>query len=401
MSERTTPSGGYRSAALSKAIGYYAAFIALGLSMAALGPTLPDLAARTGTQLRQISLVFTVHSLGYLIGSFQGGRLFDRFKGHLLIGGVLAVMAATMALVPAISQFWVLIAVLVLLGAASGALDAGCNTLLVWVYKEKVAPFMNALHFFFGVGAFLSPIIIARVALGSDDALNSYWVLAALTLPVILWIARLPSPTAEKGAQDDGTGQAKPGLIALLVIFFFLYTGTEGSFGGWIFTYAVELGLSDETTAAYLTSVFWGSLTVGRLLSIPIAVRFKPQTVLIADLVGCLVSITILLVSNSMIAVWIGVFGIGLSMASIFPTLISLAERRMKITGQITGWFFVGASTGNMTLPWLIGQLFESIGPRVMMVTVLIDLLAAAGIMALLTIYSNRVADKPAPTVSV
>ena len=37
------------------------------------------------------------------------------------------------------------------------------NPLLVWVHGDEVGPAMNGLHFFFGVGAFLSPIIIAVI----------------------------------------------------------------------------------------------------------------------------------------------------------------------------------------------------------------------------------------------
>jgi fucose permease len=77
-------------------------------------------------------------------------------------------------------------------------------------------------------------------------------------------------------------------------------------------------------------------------------------------------------------------------MASIFPIMISLAERRMTITGRITSWFFVGASTGSMSLPWLIGQLFESVGPRVMVFTVLVDLIVAVFIFAGVMLHSNR-----------
>jgi fucose permease len=64
-------------------------------------------------------------------------------------------------------------------------------------------------------------------------------------------------------------------------------------------------------------------------------------------------------------------------MASIFPTTLTLAGRHMKMTGQVTGWFFVGAGLGGMFLPWLIGQLFEEIGPRVTMYVVAIDLVFA------------------------
>ena len=43
---------------------------------------------------------------------------------------------------------------------------------------------------------------------------------------------------------------------------------------------------------------------------------------------------------------------------------ISLAEEQMPISGRATGWFFVGSSSGGMSIPWIIGQLFESLGPE-------------------------------------
>jgi len=69
-------------------------------------------------------------------------------------------------------------------------------------------------------------------------------------------------------------------------------------------------------------------------------------------------------------------------MASIFPTTLTLAERRMTITGRVTGWFIVGASAGSMSLPWLVGQLFERTGPRAAMFVVFIALAAAALVIA-------------------
>ena len=180
-------------------------------------------------------------------------------------------------------------------------------------------------------------------------------------------------------------------LVALIALFFFLYTGAEISFGGWIFTYAMALGLSGETAAAYLTSAFWGAITLGRLLTIPVAARLRPRSILLGGLVGCLVSVGIILLwSNALAATWLGTLGLGFSMASIFPTTLSLAERRLTITGRVSGWFFAGASAGGMTLPWLIGQLFEPIGPQVMMFAILVDLIVAVSIFAVLILHSAR-----------
>lgn len=137
--------------------------------------------------------------------------------------------------------------------------------------------------------------------------------------------------------------------------------------------------------------LFGGALTLGRLLSILLAVRFRLRDVLIADLAGCLVSILlIVLFPGSLIALWVGALGLGFAMAAIFPTTISLAERFLTLTGSITSWFFVGSSLGGMFLPWLIGQLFEPIGPRAAMFAILGDLLAGVAVFALLMASARK-----------
>ena len=227
---------------ISKTIGYCAAFVALGMVGASLGPTLPDLAEHTQTHLYEISFLFTARSLGFLLGSLFGGRLYDRVPGHSLMAVVLGIMAVTMALAPLLSLLWSLAAAVLIMGVAEGALDVGGNTLLIWVHRHKVGPFMNGLHFFFGAGAFLSPIIIAQTVLVSGDIIWAYWVLALLMLPVIVWLLRLPSPTVQVVSEDGTVGRSDHLLVVLVALFLFFYTGAEISFGGWIFTYAVALG---------------------------------------------------------------------------------------------------------------------------------------------------------------
>jgi FHS family Na+ dependent glucose MFS transporter 1 len=286
---------------------------------------------------------------------------------------------------------WLLVAVCLITGMAEGALDVGGNVLLMWIHGAEVGPFMNALHFFFGVGAFVSPIIIAQIVAQSDSLNWAYWTLALLILPTVIWLARLPSPKPHHATTEASAGRESLVLLALFVAFFFLYVSAEVSYGGWLFTYSVTLNLASETTAAYLTSAFWGALTLGRLLAIPIAARVRPRTMLLADLVVCLVGVALILIwPHSSTLLWVGSLALGLGMASIFPTLMSLAERRMKVTGKVTGWFLVGSSAGGMFLPWLIGQLFEPLGPRVTMVAIGINLALTVAIWAVLALNGKR-----------
>jgi FHS family Na+ dependent glucose MFS transporter 1 len=363
----------------------------MGLVAASLGPALPSLAEHTHTHLSAVSLLFTAYRIGYLISSFQGGRLYDRLPGHALLVAVVVSMAAAAAFIPLSSSLWLLAIAVLLMGASAGMVEIGGNTLLVWLYRDRVGPFMNGLHFAFGVGAFLSPIVIHQASSIGGDIAWSFWALAALILPAAVWVALLPGPPAHVAGGDGRVARAYLGVVLLMALLLFLYVGAEVSLGGWIFTYTLEMGLTQAASAAYLTSAFWGSLTLGRLLAIPMAARFRPRTMLLADFLGSLAAIgVILLWPRSLVAVWLGTLGVGLSMASIIPTLLSLAGRHMPITGQVTGWFFVGAGAGGMTLPWLIGQLFETLGPRIAMVILLVDLALALAVFSRLILRLSQ-----------
>jgi FHS family Na+ dependent glucose MFS transporter 1 len=378
--------------ALNQTIGYFAAFISLGMTAASLGPTLPGLAEQTRSEISAISILFTGRSFGYMLGSLLGGRAFDRVRGHTLIAATLIIVACGMALAPVIPYLWLLALNLLILGLAEGATDVGGNTMLIWVHQRRVGPFMNALHFFFGFGAFLAPVVVAQAIKMTGGIGWAYWILAIYTIPVVIWLARLPSPRPVHSAQ---TGERLPinrRFVAVIVLYFVLYVGAESSFGGWVYTYATSLGLAGPANAAYLTSLFWGAFTIGRLVSIPLAARLHPQTMLSWDLVGCLLSMAIILLfPESLLALGIGSAGLGFSMASMFPGMLVYAERQMHLSGKITGWFLVGGGLGAMFLPWMIGQLFEPLGAIAVMWIILADLmLTVVAFVAVLTLAARR-----------
>ena len=392
-----------RSAATSRrlhskqTIAYCAAFVALGLTYAPLGPTLTNLAENTSTNLDQISVIFSARGFGYLIGSVVGGYLYDRLRGNPIVIGAMLLSGVMLSLIPTIPILWILVIAVFLLGAFQGALDVGGNTLLVWVHGESVSPFMNAMHFFFGVGAFLSPVIVAQALTRTGNVQWAFWSLALLVLPVVIGLAGLPSPSPEDADDISHDPSERPSsehagenrgassnlVLPLIVLFFFMYVGAESGYSGWIATYAKATALGGAATAAYLTSAFWIAITMGRLLSIPLAAHVKPEGVLFFDLIGAVLSMALPTVwPDSSIAIWAGTIGVGLFMASMFPTMVSYAERQLTVTGRVTSWYFVGGSLGGMTLPLVIGQLFESFGPRIMIYGIGINLILAFVVFA-------------------
>ena len=210
-------------------------------------------------------------------------------------------------------------------------------------------------------------------------------------IPLAVWFARLPSPPIEHETRRAENAQTNTRLLLLIAALLFIYVGVETGFGNWIFTYATRLNLADATSAALLTSTFWGSFTLGRLLGVPISTRVKPGTIILIDLVGCLASvIVVVLFPQSQTVLWLGTIGAGIFMASIFPTALALAGQFMTITARVTGWFLIGAGSGAMVFPWLVGQLIEPFGTEIMTRIVLASLVGDLVLLGMVVFAARK-----------
>ena len=380
-------------------IAYYLAFIILGLTTAAAGPSLLRLADHTASPLNIISYIFVFSSLGYLIGSFFGGRIYDRFSAHRFMSITLVVMAITCIFIPIAHSLALLLFAMFLNGLAASILDVGCNTLLLWTHGDKAGPYLNGLHFFFGVGSLIAPLLFAQVLLATNDIQWLYWSFAIVSVPMAVWFWFLQEPK-HAGRTEEATSAIFPGWpVLVMAVLFFLYVGIELGFGNWIYTYSLSLNLENEITAARLAAAFWGAFTFGRLLGVWVSTKMRSKAILTMDIIGCAISIVVIIIwKDSSTMLWLGTIGIGLSMASIFPTLIMLAGERMQITGTITGWFLVGAGAGSMLLPWLIGQVFVITGPQAMTTVLLVTLLSF--ILVFLLFLSMKIRPLPEPSPS-
>jgi MFS transporter, FHS family, Na+ dependent glucose transporter 1 len=261
--------------------------------------------------------------------------------------------------------------------------------MLVWVHGRKVGPFINGMFFFAGVGAFLAPVLVAQAVLSLGDVYWAYWGLAILLIPAGLWVAFLRSPTIPKVGGKGHRDSANPLMLVLFSLFLFLYIGAEAVYGDWIYTYSIRASLANASGAAYLTSTFWIAITAGRLLGVPLSSRFDPRRLIVVDVFGLIFGLSIVLFwRDSLAATWIGTGLVGLSMASIFPTTLSFAEQCMPISGRVTGWMLSGGSLGGLFLPWLVGQLFEPLGPFSMIAILLVDVVLAAIVLGLLIVFA-------------
>jgi MFS transporter, FHS family, Na+ dependent glucose transporter 1 len=382
-----------RNDAIRHTFGYYFLFICLGLDTAILGPTLPALADQTTSRLGQMGFLFLAGSIGYTLGTMVSGRVFDRLRGHPVLGIAQMVAAVLIFFVPLTPWFWLLLAILFCKGFAEGFINTGAITLLVWTHGEKVSPFMNGLHFCFGLGAFLSPLLVAQVVGVAGGFRWAFWALAGLGILASLRMLSMPGSPRSARAHGSETVQASRApvpyaLVIAAMLFLFFYVGAELTFGGWVYTYAVTLKLASAAGAAYLTSAFWLAFTLGRLISIPAATRFTPRQVISVAVTSCLGILAMgILFSSSSASLWIMAVGLGFCMAPIWPTGFTLAGQSIALTGKLTSIILLGDSFGGMILPTLVGKVIEGSGARAMIYLVFgsmfLNLLAFMGMLRL------------------
>ncbi|XP_044530869.1 major facilitator superfamily domain-containing protein 4A [Gracilinanus agilis] len=151
-------------------------------------------------------------------------------------------------------------------------------------------------------------------------------------------------------------------ITAALVLF--MTDGIMGEYSAFIYTYAVDDPLFiGHKVAGYLPSIFWGFVTLGRLISIPISSRLKPATMVFINLVGVVATFLFLLFFyHSVIFLFVGTAFLGLFLSSTFPSMLAYTEDILQYNGCATTMLVTGAGIGEMTLQLFIGSIIHVLG---------------------------------------
>ncbi|XP_052801006.1 uncharacterized protein LOC128231830 [Mya arenaria] len=152
---------------LSNTLILATAFFALGLCVAIPGPTLLDLGDQVTASTSVMMVVFVSRSIGYLLGALLGGALLDCFNRQLLLFCALLLASVATAVIPWSLTLLVMSVMFALQGVTMGTLDTGGNVFCIQLWGRQNGPYMQTLHFAFGIGAFIAPLL-ARPFLSPD-----------------------------------------------------------------------------------------------------------------------------------------------------------------------------------------------------------------------------------------
>jgi fucose permease len=348
------------------------AFISLGLPDGLLGVAWPSIRASFGRDLDALGVVLVASTLGYVASSFSSGRLLQ----HVNLGAVLAISCLSTALALlgyAAAGTWVLLVVLsVLLGMGGGAIDAALNTYAAVRHGSRA---LNWLHACYGIGAALGPVVMTAVLSRGRAWQNGYALVGgAQVLLALSFVATMRRWPRTSGVDADDRRDVEPGAppvatialpaARLLLLTFIVYAGVEASIGAWTYTLLTAGRGMPPSEAGALVSLFWTSLTGGRLVAAAAGHRLPVTTVLGAAVSIVTIGTTLLWVGGSAVWALAGVVLTGGACGPVFPTLVATTPARLgpAHTANAVGFQIAGAAVGLSIVPALVGVVADTAG---------------------------------------
>ncbi|KIO26268.1 hypothetical protein M407DRAFT_74726 [Tulasnella calospora MUT 4182] len=345
-----------------------------GWSDATAGPLIPVIQRHYNINFTVVSTLFVTAAIGFALGAIVNVPLTDRY-GLGKASAALQVLAY--ATIPPALPFPVMCASYALVGFTMA--NAQCNV-FVSSLPGNASSAMGLLHGFYGIGASCAPLVATQVG---QTGHWSYFYLASLGLALLnlassVYVFKLkrledlvpPHENAEEAPLVQGSKYGailRQKQVHLLAAFTMVYVGAEVTIGGWIVTFLEQLR-GGGPSAGYVSSGFFGGLTLGRFILWPVNdLLGKRRAIYVYIVAATGLEIIVWLVPN-LITNAVAVAIVGLALGPLYPIVMNVAAEVLPkwiLAGSI-GFVASTGQVGSALFPFLTGLLATRQGVQVL-----------------------------------
>ena len=369
----------------------YLIFISLGLPDSLLGSGWPKMQAVFSVPSSYAGYVSMTISFMTIISALLSPRMIKHFHTKWITIVSIGLTIAGLLGFSICSQYWMLFIFTVPYGLGAGAIDASVNHYVANNYSGSV---MNFLHFFYGVGAVISPYIMALALKYARWNEGYSWTSYIQVFILFVCIISLPlwktNGKEEEEDHSDSVGikeALKVPAVIFTLIAFYAYCAGEATCFLWTPSYfaGTKSGLSAETIASFGSLIF-GGLMLGRLISGFISNKLGDRRLIrigiFVELIGIIM--VFLPIDNYMVAA-AGFVVIGTGMGPVYPAIQHMAPANFgkKYSAAVIGLQMAAAYVGSTFMPMIFGLLQQKIGIAIMPTYLLIFAIINFGMLEL------------------
>jgi fucose permease len=314
----------------------------------------------------EIGFMLTVSSMGYLIFTYIGGVLCEKLgQKNVFIAGFMSIIVSLVGLWASKSYF-ILLFFMFIMNIGLSLISIAINTIIPVLFISFQAILMNLTHFCYGLGSTVVQRISGVLLFNGIGWRNIYLAEAGLFILVFLFFLPIKIPNTHKSNAENTEAAKNSDLFKNKLVYFYMlglgfYVFAEMGTASWLINFIEKTYAFDKSRSSFYLALFFGLLTVGRLIG-----------GFIAERVGYLRLVLISLASAAVLfftGISLGETGLiiismsGLFFSVTFPTVLVTISKVFKGHGAYaTGIIVTASSSFNMILNMLMGYLNDKIG---------------------------------------
>lgn len=349
----------------------YLAFISLGLPDSLIGASWPVSHLFFKVDIALVSTISLMTAGSTVLSSFFASRFIQKFRTEDILWVSILLTIIGLVGYGVSTSYWHLLLFAIPYGLGGGNIDAVLNH---YVAKHFESRHMSWLHSFWGIGASTGPLIMALFLQSGTFWQGPFFVVAFIQSCLLITILltkkvwRLSDPKNEEDFMESSHVSTLTAFKSLRVkdamASFFVYVAMEGIVAVWLASYLVEKYHLLASQGAQMVSVFFFSLTLGRLLDGFLSLKFSNiYRLRYGQLIG-LFGIIILIYFSSTFLLFVSFALMGIGFAPQYPIMMHETPNRFgkQLSASVISLQISSAYIGFMAMNVLSGFWVKSYG---------------------------------------
>ena len=373
-------------------ISVFTGIFLFGVSMVIIGSTLSVLRERFGMSDIEAGGLFSILPFGLLVGSVTFGPVADKYgyRWVLTVAG-LFLSLGFFGIAHAGSLF-VLRSCIFLFGIGGGVIN-GASSALVSDLSVKEHKITNLIWLgaFFGVGAFVTPIILSVIE-------KTYYTLVidvagVLSLLIAILFAVIAYPVTVQ--KDKISFKLIPVFVKnrffmALSFYLFFQSSFEAIVNNWTVSYFVDLRVGENKALLAFSSSVLGMILM-RVLTGSVLRNFTFNRLMTLALIFLTAGLILLILPTPYFIKVTGMFFIGAGLAPGFPVMLGSAGELFKeVSATAFSFAMLIALIGNTLINYITGVLTEKFGMGVFPYVIMTEIVALLLLFVVIRTYKQQ-----------
>ncbi len=349
------------SAGLYNRISTYIGFFIVGSSVALWALSIPFIKLRLNINDLKLGSILMFLSIGALAAMMITDKLVSSFGCRKTFIFSVIIMIISLYFIKIMPDTFSLTIAVFILGAGVGIADVTANIQAVYMEHAFGKKLMSGFHSMYSGGSFIYGIAASFLLTKNfhiDNVINIMLIILFIFL-IISFRGFAPYGSMENTIKHDKKLTMPPLLLIIAGFICFAAYMTEGSMLDWAAILLIDYKEFPKEISGYGFSIFFASVTAGRLAGDYLANKFDSGKIIAVSAVTAVTGILCILLFNNKILLYIGFAVIGLGASNIIPMAVSViphVKGKISLNAAIAVVTTIGY-TGSLLGPAVIGYI--------------------------------------------